>query len=484
MHAETRFERARQARDPRFDGRFFVAVRTTGIYCRPVCPAVTARRDNVEIFLTAAAAGEAGYRPCLRCRPECAPGSAAWYGTSTTVRRGLRLIAEGALEGDNVEALAERLGVTARHLRRLFAHHVGASPQAVAHTQRLHFAKSLIDQTTMPMADIAVASGFGSTRRFNDAIRRAWRRTPTELRRLERPGRFGDGLVLRLPYYEPYDWQAMLEFFSARAIPCIEQVGSDSYRRVVHSPDGPALLTVRDADGSLTATVSGVAACNLHSFVTRLKDAFDTDAPIADISAVLSKDALLARLLDRNPGVRVPGSFDRFESIVRAILGQQVSVRAATTLATRITERYGEPVSADLAGEDGPTRLFPSPARLARARLEALGITSGRAATIRRVATAVLEQRLEIGPAADSDEFERAFTAIKGIGPWTARYTLLRAMKDPDAFPATDLGLVKALGADGGQTSARLRIEQRARAWQPWRAYAAMLLWKHAAAGG
>lgn len=482
MHTDPRFERARQARDPRFDGRFFVAVRTTGIYCRPVCPAVTARRENVRIFLSAAAAGEAGYRPCLRCRPECAPGSPAWLGTSTTVRRGLRLIAEGALDADSVDALAERLGVTARHLRRLFAHHVGASPQAVAHTQRLHFAKSLIDQTTMPMADIAVASGFGSTRRFNDAIRRAWQRTPTQLRRLERPGSFGDGLVLRLPYYEPYDWQAVLDFFETRAIPCIEQVEVDTYRRVVRGPDGPALVTVRDAGGALQAGVAGVAACNLHAFVTRLKDAFDTDAPIADISAVLSKDALLAKLLGEHPGIRVPGSFDRFESIVRAILGQQVSVRAATTLATRVAERYGEPVSADLAGEGGPTRLFPPPARLAGARLEALGITSGRAATIRRVATEIIERRLPIGPAADSDEFEKAFTAVKGIGPWTARYTLLRAMKDPDAFPATDLGLVKALGA--GDISARSRIEQRATAWRPWRAYAAMLLWKHAAAGG
>ena len=484
MQNASRYEHARLARDPRFDGRFFVGVRTTGIYCRPICPAVSPKRENVRLFDTAAAASEAGYRPCLRCRPEAAPGSPAWGGTSTTVRRGLRLIADGALEQGGVEALAARLGVSGRHLRRLFEHHVGASPQAIAHTERLHFAKNLIDQTGLPMMDIAVAAGYGSTRRFNDAVKRAWNKSPSELRRLRSAERKREGLVLRLPFYEPYDWSFFIDFFSCRAMPGVEHVDGETYRRVVRTSNGPALVEVSRGTRQLEIAVRGVQPADLYALVQNLRDVFDTDAPIADISRVLAEDSLLSGLVGKYPGIRVPGAFDRFEHMVRAILGQQVSVRAATTLAGRIAERYGDPVPEVLSANGRLSHLFPAPERLVRARLEVLGITRSRAATIRRVATAVVAGRLDAHPAAGANEFAADFLSLKGIGPWTVEYTLLRALKDPDAFPASDLGLIKALSVGENEKLKAREIEERAECWRPWRAYAALLLWHDAAAGG
>lgn len=484
MQMNARYELARLARDPRFDGRFFVGVRTTGIYCRPICPAVSPKRENVTFFDTAAAATEAGFRPCLRCRPEAAPGSPAWRGTSTTVRRGLRLIADGALDQEGVEALADRLGVSGRHLRRLFEQHIGASPQSIAHTQRLNFAKTLIDQTSLPMADVAVAAGYGSTRRFNDAVRKAWGKSPRVLRQLRPAVRRKDQLVLRLPYYEPYDWETILNFFRYRAIPGVEYVSESAYRRIVRTEGGAAEIEVRNADGHLEAAVRGIEPRHLFPLVQTLREVFDTDAPIADIAAVLRKDALLRRLLRLHPGIRVPGAFDRFEHIVRAILGQQVSVRAATTIAGRLALRYGDPAPESLQVTGELTHLFPAPERLVRARMEALGITKSRAATIRRVAGAVVARRLDLDPSVPSADFVAGFTSLRGIGPWTAEYTLLRAMKDPDAFPASDLGVIKAMSPGNDVRLSAREIEARADAWRPWRAYAALLLWQRAAAGG
>ncbi len=484
MQIDTSYERARLARDARFDGRFFIGVLTTGIYCRPICPAVAPKSCNITFFETAAAASEAGFRPCLRCRPEAAPGSPAWGGTSATVRRGLRLIASGALEQQGVESLAERLGISGRHLRRLFDQHVGASPQAIAHTQRLHFAKRLIDQTNLSMADIAVAAGYGSTRRFNDAVRKAWGKSPRHLRKLRSAERSEDGLVLRLPYYEPFDWLSLCDFFRARAIPGVEHISAGVYRRVVRCDSGPAVVAVRDAGGHLEAAITGIDPAHLFSLVQTLRDVFDTDAPIADIATALSGDELLATLLRRCPGIRVPGAFDRFEQVVRAILGQQISVRAATTLAGRLARRYGEPVPASLSTDPELACMFPAPARLVRARIESLGITGSRAATIRQVASAVVSGRLDIRPASAGGEFAAALRSIRGIGPWTAEYTLLRGWKDPDAFPASDLGLAKAIGSNEGRRLTVREVATRAEGWRPWRAYAAVLLWQHAAAGG
>jgi AraC family transcriptional regulator of adaptative response / DNA-3-methyladenine glycosylase II len=474
------FERARLSRDARFDGRFFIGVRTTGIYCRPICPANLPRRENISFFPTAAAASEAGFRPCLRCRPECAPGTPAWAGTSVTVQRGLRLIANGALEDGNVEQLADRLGVTSRHLRRLFTKHVGASPLAVAHTQRLHFAKRLIDQTSLPMKDICVAAGFGSIRRFNDAFRRTYGRAPRELRRSgQQAPAPRQSLSLLLTYREPYDWNRLLDFFAARAIPGVERIAEGRYTRAIEAGTSRGLIVVRDVGGALSLTVSGVATESLFGVVQRVRSLFDVDAPIDDITRTLGRDEQLKSWLAHNPGVRVPGAWDGWELAVRAILGQQVSVRAATTLAARLTGKYGQPVAmAGIdKGGDVPDRLFPGPDRLVRARLETSGIIRSRAQSIRDLARAVTSGDVSFEAGQPVDEFRTRLMAIRGIGEWTADYVAMRALKNPDAFPAADLGLLRAFGAAAGRRLRRAELEACAESWRPWRAYAALLAW-------
>jgi len=472
------FERARLSRDARFDGRFFVGVKTTGIYCRPICPANAPKSENVVFYRTAAAAGEAGFRQCLRCRPECAPGTAAWAGTSTTVRRGLRLIAEGALDDDNIERLAERLGVTSRHLRRLFSKHLGASPLAVAHTQRLHFAKNLIDQTSLPMKDISVAAGFGSVRRFNDTFVRTYGRTPRELRRQRTAAVIASQFCVELPYRLPFDWSRLLGFFAARAIPGVEQVDDGRYLRTISMGDAAGIVDVRNAGDHLSLSLHGLGTDALFSIVQRMRGLFDLDASTDDIADVLSTDKTLNPLLKRNPGVRVPGSWDGFELTVRAILGQQVSVSAATTLAGRIADRYGESLDIAVDGlRQVPNRLFPPPEKLARARLENLGIISSRAKTIRSVAAGVLNGRISFDAAVPVEDFRESLMALKGIGDWTAEYVAMRSLKNPDAFPSSDLGLLRAFDRTDRERMKPNELAARAEAWRPWRAYAALLLW-------
>lgn len=472
------FERARLSRDARFDGRFFIGVKTTGIYCRPICPANAPKSENIVFYRTAASAGEAGFRPCLRCRPECAPGTAAWAGTSTTVQRGLRLIAEGALDDGNIERLSDRLGVTSRHLRRLFAKHLGASPLAVAHTQRLHFAKNLIDQTSLSMQDISVAAGFGSVRRFNDTFKKMYGRTPRELRRQRESTIVSSAFSVQLPYRLPFDWQRVLAFFSERATPGVERVENGRYLRTIAIDDARGIVDVRDAGDHLSLSLHGIGTDGLFPIVQRVRGIFDLDATTHDIAHTLSADAVLKPLVKNNPGVRVPGSWNGFELTVRAILGQQVSVGAATTLAGRIADRYGEQVAVAVEGiAEVPTRLFPQPNRLMRARMEKLGIIGSRAQTIRRVASAVVAGDLSFDAAEPADRFRDSLKAIKGIGDWTAEYVAMRAMKDPDAFPASDLGLLRAFDVPGGERMRPKELLERAEAWRPWRAYAALLLW-------
>jgi AraC family transcriptional regulator of adaptative response / DNA-3-methyladenine glycosylase II len=480
------YERARLARDARFDGRFFIGVKTTGIYCRPICPAVAPKSANVSFYPSAAAAAEAGFRPCLRCRPECAPGTPAWNGTSTTVSRGLRLIADGALDEGGIEDLADRLGVTGRHLRRLFAEHVGASPLAVAHTQRLHFAKRLLDETQLPMTHVATAAGYGSVRRFNDAFRASYGRSPRELRKQGGAAQGAAGpLCVRLHWREPYNWNALLAFLAGRATPGVEQVIGDAYLRSVGVDGQAGVIECRPdhSRGVLRLYLHGIEAVRLLPVVERLRELFDLDAPVTEIGEVLGTDALLATRLAAAPGLRVPGSWDGFELTLRAILGQQVSVKAATTLAGRVAERYGErfELPATLAARRDElriTRLFPTPGRLARARLAGLGLVGKRADTIRRVALTTADGGLRFDRAQDTAEFTAALRAIPGIGDWTAQYVLMRGLKYPDAFPATDLGLVKASGL------APAALARRAEAWRPWRAYAALLLWNSLTGSG
>ncbi len=482
------YERARLSRDARFDGKFFIGVRTTGIYCRPICPAVPPKSENVTFYPSAAAASEAGYRPCLRCRPETAPGTPAWSGTSTTVRRGLRLIANGALDDGSIEQLADRLGVTSRHLRRLFVRHVGASPLAVAHTQRLHFAKQLVDQTSLPLADVASAAGYGSVRRFNDTFRKIYGRTPRELRRRnDEPGDGGTALTVRLAYRKPYDWPAMLEFLAGRATPGVEQVVGDRYLRTIRIGDEAGVIECRADADAICLTIHGIATTRLLPVVQRVREMLDVDAPVADIRSVLEADPLLATLLDQNPGIRVPGAWDGFELTARAILGQQISVRAATTLAGRIASNYGEafelPDSLRARREElCLDRLFPPPSKLARARFNGVGLVTSRAETLRRLASAVQKGDIDFDTVRDGDALRAELTTIRGIGDWTAEYVLMRAFKDPDAFPSADLGLQKAIVA-GSRASAR-QLRERAEAWRPWRAYAALLLWSSLSGSG
>ena len=475
--------RALRARDARFDGRFFTAVRSTGVFCRPVCPARTPRRENCLFLPCAAAAQEAGYRPCLRCRPEASPGTPAWQGTSATVSRALRLIGDGALDEGGVDTLASRLGIGARHLRRLFLEHLGATPVAVAQTRRVFFAKKLIDETSLPMAEIAFAAGFRSVRRFNDALRRTYGRAPRDLRRHAGPANAtgAEGLELHLGYRPPYPWEAVRDFLALRATRGVEEVTDDTYRRTFRLGEARGQVEVRHAPQrhALVVRIRYAGPLVLIRLVERLRALFDLEADPDEIASVLAADTALAPALRAVPGVRVPGACDGFELAVRAILGQQVSVAAATTLAGRLAEAHGEklPSSVDDGGE-GPRVLFPRPEALADAELGDLGLTGARARSIRALAAAVADGTIVLEPTPDPAPVLEGLTALPGIGPWTAAYVAMRALREPDAFPEGDLGLRRALDLDAGA------LRARAEAWRPWRAYAAMLLWQHGHAGG
>ena len=468
LPADGILEQARRARDPRFDGRFFVAVRSTGIYCRPVCPVKLPLAENVSFFATAAAASEAGYRPCLRCRPEASPGTPAWRGSSTTVNRALRLINEGALDEGSVASLCDRLGVTPRHLTRLFSKHLGASPKTVAQTRRLQFAKKLIDETRLPMTEIALSSGYGSVRRFNDHFRQTYGRPPGSLRG-EQAAAAGE-VTLKMSYRPPYDFQRLLDFFRVRGIPGVEAV-THVYQRNFMLDGSPGSVRVSDAGaGYLLCAVSGGSPRSLMQIVSRIRAMFDLDAVPGEINRVLGKDRLLKPLVAKTPGLRLPGAFDPFEVSVRAIVGQQVSVKGATTVMGSILEQYGRDSEAG--------RLFPDAARLADLDSGSLPMPGKRVLAIREMAARVADGRLRFD--LDAKSFCEALLAIPGIGPWTAGYIAMRALADPDAFLQGDLVIRKAarslFGIDGEKA-----LLERARCWCPWRGYAGMHLWKYAA---
>jgi AraC family transcriptional regulator, regulatory protein of adaptative response / DNA-3-methyladenine glycosylase II len=475
-------DRARLSRDPRFDGRFFVGVTTTGIYCRPVCPAPAPKSANVRFYSSAAAAAEAGFRPCLRCRPEAAPGTPAWLGTSAVVRRALRLIEEGALDQASVDELASRIGIGPRHLHRLFVQHVGASPISVAQTRRLHFAKRLIDQTSLSMTEIALASGFGSLRRFNEAFRSAYARSPSEIRRSGAPvrgsangGRRSE-LTLRLAYRPPYDWPWVTEFLAVRALRGVERVEGGSYSRTVVLASGPAVIRVQPVRGcqELELAVQGAPAAALLQLCVTARRVFDLEADPALTARALRPDVVLRPLVRRHPGLRIPGVWDPFECAVRAVLGQQVSVSAGRTLTSRLIERAGARAPQN---SEGLTHLFPTPEAIAQAELDGIGITGARIAALRALARAAIEGKLSFD--APAEEIVAALTALPGIGAWTAQYIALRALGEPDAFPAADIVLRRMAAEDGAALTAGA-LERRAEAWRPWRSYAVMHLWRAA----
>ncbi|MEO7073175.1 MAG: AlkA N-terminal domain-containing protein [Rhodanobacter sp.] len=467
-------EKARHSRDARFDGLFFTAVSSTGIYCRPVCPAPAAKRANVRYFANAAAAEAAGFRPCLRCRPELAPGNGWWNPADHTVARALKLIADGALEGGSVEQLAARVGVGARQLRRLFVERVGAPPRSVHATRRLLFAKQLLTETAMPVTQVALAAGFQSLRRFNAAFVLANRMQPRQLRRQPRASADAP-LVLRLEYRPPYDFDAMLDFLRTRALPGVESVDGHGYARAFGPPQAPGWfhLGVWPGAQALRLQVHCPQPTALLAVVTRVRRMFDLDANPLPITQTLASDALLGPLCARRPGLRVPGCWDGFEIAVRAVLGQQISVARARTLANRFVQRFGAPLAAGMPY--ALTHLFPTVQMLAEADFSDIGLTRARATTVQTVAQALLDGRVGLGGGQTLEEFVQRWTALRGIGPWTAQYIALR-QGDPDAFPAGDL-ILRRQAADGGAALTTVQLAARAAPWQPWRAYAVMHLW-------
>jgi AraC family transcriptional regulator, regulatory protein of adaptative response / DNA-3-methyladenine glycosylase II len=449
----------------------FTGVVTTGIYCRPGCSGAPLER-NTRPYTSAAAAEAAGFRPCLRCRPdrEPAPG---WVDAPELVCRALRAIADGALDNAAEDALAARLGVSARHLRRLFDAHVGATPADVARSRRAHFARRLLDDTDLSLAHVASAAGFNSVRQFNRVMLDVFRFTPRELRARRRvPDRLvtDGGLELHMPYRPPLAWPAMLSFLAPRAIPGVERIDLDAgvYRRVVELADAPGVIEVWDEPGrdALRLRVHLPSFDGLVHLLASVRRLFDLDADPMVIDTALARDRTLRPLVRARHGVRVPGAIDPFEVSVRAVLGQQVSVAGATTLAGRLVERFGSPVPGIAAL--GLTHLFPDPVTLAEADLTEVGLTRARARAVNTLAAAVASGELELHRARDLDHTLAELQALPGFGPWTAHYVAMRACGERDAFPASDLGLRRVLGDDP---------DARAEAWRPWRAYGAVQVW-------
>jgi AraC family transcriptional regulator of adaptative response / DNA-3-methyladenine glycosylase II len=465
--------RARKTRDPRFDGRFFVGVLTTRIYCRPICPARPPKEENVRYFASAAAAAEAGLRPCLRCRPEASPGTPAWVGTSATVSRALRLISESALEDGGVEALSARLGVGSRHLRRLFLQHLGASPVTVAQTRRLHFAKRLLNESRLPMHQIALASGFGSVRRFNACFQKTYGRAPSQLRRLgtRRSLLAQDEYRFSLRFRPPFGWESLLDFLAPRATPGVERIENGAYRRTfcLHGETGWMEVALDAPADAIDLRIHYPQPRWLFLIVERVRGMFDLAADPDQFARQVKRDPLLAPRVAAKPGLRVPGSWDGFELAIRAILGQQVTVRGATTLTGRLVREFGVPVT----GIPGLTHLFPTAEKLVDADLSRIGLPRARIHTIRALARAVANGRLSFSSVVDVDEFVARFCELPGIGDWTAQYVAMRALGEPDAFPAGDLGLLRATGLRNAR-----EMKACAEAWRPWRAYAATYLWQ------
>jgi AraC family transcriptional regulator of adaptative response / DNA-3-methyladenine glycosylase II len=460
--------RALLTRDARFDGRFFTAVRTTGIYCRPVCPAQTPKPENCSFYPSAAAAEVAGYRSCLRCRPERAPSAAPAH---RLVERAMALIAAGA----KPNALPARLGIGERQLRRLFAAHLGASPAQVAQTRRNLLARQLVEETQLPLTEVALASGFESLRRFNHVFLTLYGRPPSAMRRGAVAPGGESGLTLSLPFRPPYDWAGALRVLAAHAIPGVEMVVEDRYQRVISLGGHHGTITIVPGGADhLRARIDFPALRHLPQIVARLRGLLDLGADPGPIDDVLARDPRLMPWVAARPGLRLPGAWDPFETAVRIILAQQVSLTAARQLSAKLVMLYGQPVE---TGIDGLSALFPEPGRLVAVRETLsldLNMPRARAAAIVNLAEAVRDEPDLLEPAQGLEETIRRLTAIAGIGPWTAQCIALMAMGEPDAFPAQDVGLQRAIGLDARALAAA------SEAWRPWRAYAAIHLWLQA----
>ncbi|GAA2219531.1 DNA-3-methyladenine glycosylase 2 family protein [Micromonospora olivasterospora] len=492
--------RAVDSRDQRFDGWFYTGVTSTGIYCRPSCPANTPKRQNVRFFPSAAAAQGAGLRACRRCRPDAAPGSPEWNVRADTVGRAMRLIADGVVDRQGVPGLAARLGYTERHLHRMLRAELGAGPLALARAQRAQTARILIETTGLGMAEIAFAAGFGSVRQFNDTIREVYAAAPSELRaaRGRRPAAGGAGTItLRLAYRPPLHAAALLDFLALRALPGVEEVRDGTYRRGLRLPHGAAEAALTPADGYVAATLRLADMRDLAPAVARCRRLLDLDADPGAVDDALAADSALAPLVAAEPGVRLPRAVDGFEMAVRAVVGQQVSVRAArTTLARLLTTAATTPSGVDHGvdgrsedpadrqlrdqpGRKGGLRGFPSAGEVLRVGDGGFGMPVGRRETIRAVARGVADGSLDLDPGGDREESVRRLLAVPGIGAWTAGYVAMRALGDPDVFLPTDLAVRRGAAALG-LPDAPKALDAYAQRWRPWRSYAVIRLWRAA----
>ena len=472
---------ALKARDARFDGRFFVAVRTTNIYCRPVCPARTPLKANVDFFLHAAGAERAGFRPCLRCRPELAPGLAPMDAPDRVAQLAAQRIEAGALDEGDAQALAASLNLSSRQLRRVVEASFGVTPIELAQTRRLLLAKQLLTDTRLPMAVLAQAAGFGSVRRFNHLFTSRYGMPPSRLRQRGGDEVLGETLELRLPYRAPLAWAHLLRFLAGRGAVGVEAAEGARYLRTVAIGAHQGWLAAEPLQGAaaLRVTLSSSLLPVLPQVLARLRRTLDLDANATVIDAHLGSDVRLAALVSNTPGLRVPGAFDGFELALRAILGQQVTVKAATTLFGRFARRFGVEISTP---HKALTHLAPKAEAVAQATLQQLidlGLTTRRAETISRMAQAVASGAISLEPGPDPDAMMLAMQALPGIGPWTAHYIGMRALRHPDAWPEGDLGLLHAL-----QLTSHRELRAAAEPWRPWRSYAALHLWNAAAAGG
>ncbi|HEV2784457.1 MAG TPA: AlkA N-terminal domain-containing protein [Actinophytocola sp.] len=471
--------RAVAARDTRFDGQFILAVRTTGIYCRPSCPAITPKRRNVEFYPTAAAAQQAGYRACRRCLPDAVPGSPEWNLRADLAGRAMRLISDGIVEREGVPGLARRVGYSERHLTRVLTAELGAGPLALARAHRAHSARMLIETTTLPFADVAFAAGFASVRQFNDTIRAVFGVTPSDLRmaakrRARHAAPTAGKLTVRLAYRPPFDAAGLLDFLAARAIPGVESVVDGSYGRTLALPHGVGTARLRPADGHVDCTLRLTDMRDLGSAVSRLRRLLDLDADPGAVDELLSADPALAGSVARTPGIRLPGSVDAAEIVTRALIGQQISVAAARTALGALTMALGEP----LQTPDGDlTRLFPTPDAITERGAEVLTGPRRRIATVLEVNRALAEGDLDVHVGADPAELSVALQSFSGVGPWTAGYVQMRVLGATDVLLSTDVALrngARALSLPSDIDT----LEARARAWRPWRSYAGMHLWR------
>ena len=470
--------RAAQSRDSRFDGCFFTAVKTTGIYCRPSCPAMTPKRHNVEFFVTAAAAQQHGYRACKRCRPDASPGSPEWNVRADVVGRAMRLIADGLVDREGVGGLATRLNYSERQINRLLTTELGAGPLALARAQRAQTARTLIETTSMPITQVAFAAGFASVRQFNATIREVFASSPTELRGSRQPTVAGGTLSVRLPYRAPFHSESIFGFLGDRAVPGVESWDGATYRRSLRLSHGNAVIAVSPGP---SAPGPNAVMCTLYldnvadaqAAVQRCRRMLDLDADPDTVESHFADDPLLSTLIRKRPGLRSPGHPDGVELLTRAVLGQQVSVKGARTLAARLVAAIGKPLAVPV---EGVTHTFPSAEAIAGCATGDFAMPSARARALINACRQLAAGNIVIDAGSDRDEISRQLEALPGIGPWTASYVALRALGDPDVFLPTDIGVRNALRLLGAESSPR-DAATLAESWRPWRSYALHHLW-------